>query len=221
MVPRWVKHDNGPTGGGTDGAQPWYERPVSRFWAGFGVASLIWGGGAAFAVLGLGYGPAPAESPEPAVAAEPLDAGVMAEEEPRRRPRRSRRGGETRAEATPTGEATTGDDLGEDEVRTLDMGASGGEQQLSSSQIEAAFDGGMGRIRRCLVLMAGEDEVTGRLTFGLRVAGDGQVRAVSLSGPRAATTGDAGECLRGAARALRFPSFDGPEMVVRYPLTLE
>ena len=103
----------------------------------------------------------------------------------------------------------------------LDMGAAGGEQQLSGAQIEAAFDGGMGRIRRCLVLMAGEDAVTGRLTFGLRVAGDGQVRAVSLSGPRAATTGDAGECLRGAARALRFPTFDGPEMVVRYPLTLE
>jgi hypothetical protein len=103
----------------------------------------------------------------------------------------------------------------------LDMGAAGGEQQLSGAQIEATFDGGVGRIRRCLVLMAGEDAVTGRLTFGLRVAGDGQVRAVSLSGPRAATTGDAGECLRGAARALRFPTFDGPEMVVRYPLTLE
>lgn len=195
---------------------------MSRFWAGFGVASLVWAGGAAFAVLGLGYGPAP-DSPEPVAAAAPPDAGVAeTEEAPRRRSRRRSPGrAETRAEATPTGEATTGDDLGEDELRTLDMSASGGEQQLSGAQIEGVFDGGMGRIRRCLVLMAGEDEVTGRLTFGLRVAGDGQVRAVSLSGPRAATTGDAGECLRGAARALRFPTFDGPEMVVRYPLTLE
>jgi hypothetical protein len=76
-------------------------------------------------------------------------------------------------------------------------------------------------VRRCLVLMAGDDPVRGRVTFGLRIAPTGQVRAVQLQGPAAATTGEAGDCLRAAARALRFPSFDGPEMVARYPLHLE
>lgn len=200
----------------------WYERRVSRFWAGFGVASVLWAGAAAYAVVGLGYAP-PVEPADPVAAApEPVEAPAAEEEEPTRRRRRVRRGPRAQQQqATPTGEATTGDDLGENEVRMLDMAGSGGEQQLSAAQIEAGFDAGMGRIRRCLVLMAGDDPVRGRLTFGLRVASSGEVRAVQLSGPAAATTGEAGDCLRSAARGIRFASFDGPEMVVRYPLTLE
>ena len=54
----------------------------------------------------------------------------------------------------------------------------GGEQQLTGGQIETAFDGAMGRIRRCFVLAAGDEPVRGRLTFGLRVAGSGRVTAV-------------------------------------------
>lgn len=195
---------------------------MSRFWAGFAVASVLWGAAAAYLVVVAGFGP-----PEEEIAAPIAEAPEVApdpEQEPeasprRRRGRRARRGSGTE-ERTPTGVATTGDDLGEDEMRTVDM-EGGGEQQLTSAQIEAGFDSGMGRIRRCLVLMAGSDPVTGRVTFGLRVASDGSVRAVQLSGPAAATTGEAGDCLRAAARAIRFDSFDGPEMVVRYPLTLE
>lgn len=197
---------------------------MSRFWAGFGVASVLWGAAAAYLVLVAGFAP-PGEELEAPLAEAPAD-DLEPEPEPEatprgRRGRRGRRvGGAAPEVRTPRGTATTGDDLREDEARTVDM-ERGGEQQLTGAQIEAGFDSAMGRIRRCLVLMAGSDPVTGRVTFGLRVASDGSVRAVQLSGPAAATTGEAGDCLRAAARGIRFPTFDGPEMVVRYPLTLE
>lgn len=195
---------------------------MSRFWAGFAVATVLFGAVAAYLFFGLGFGP-PTEI-RVAVSQSPADAGAPPpQEEARPRRRRGRRRGRARSRrgSTPSGNATSGDDLGEDDMRTIDMAGSGGEQQLRPAQIEAGFDGAMGGIRRCLVLIPGDAEVRGRLTFGLRISGSGQVRAVNLSGPRAATTGDAGACLRRAARQIRFDPFDGPEMIVRYPLTLE
>lgn len=195
---------------------------MSRFWGGFFAASVLWGAVGAYLFVVVGFAP-----PAP-VAIETADAGVQdagpEEEEPparrrrrrRRRPRRARQAAET-----PTGTATVGDDLREDEMRTLDMNGSGGEAQLSNAQVEAGFDSVMGRIRRCLVLIEGNDPVRGRLTFGMRIASTGRVEAVRLSGPRAATTGEAGSCLQSTARGIRFDAFDGPTMVVRYPLTLE
>ncbi|HJL18879.1 MAG TPA: hypothetical protein RMH99_24665 [Sandaracinaceae bacterium LLY-WYZ-13_1] len=196
---------------------------MSRFWAGFAVATALWVAGAAYLYFVAGFGPPP-EEPSEAIAEAPEAPEEAAAEEEEARPRRRRgrrRRARRRRQQTPSGTATVGDDLGEDEMRSLDMEGSGGEQQLSPRQIEAGFDGAMGSIRRCLVLMPGGDPVTGRLTFGLRVAGSGEVTRVRLSGPRAATTGEAGTCLQRAARQIRFDSFDGPEMVVRYPITLE
>jgi hypothetical protein len=195
---------------------------VSKFWAGFALSTVLWAGVTAYLAFGLGYGPPADEVVR--VAEAPVVEETPPEEEAA--PRRRRRGRRARANAapraeTPTGEATTGDDLGEGEMRTLDMGGTGGEQQLRPAQIEAGIDGAMGRIRRCLVLVEGDGEVRGRLVLGLRVGPDGRVRAVQLSGPRAVTTGEAGSCLSAAARNLQFDSFDGPEMVVRYPITLE
>lgn len=195
---------------------------MSRFWAGFAVASALWAGAAAYLWFGLGFGP-PEEEPI-AVAEAPVE--VEAEEDPAptkapRRRRRGRRGARADRGTTPTGNATVGDDLGEDEMRTVDMGGSGGEQQLSGAAIDRGFDSVMGGIRRCLVLIPGDAEVRGRVTFGLRIAGNGSVSRVSLSGPRAATTGECGACLTRTARSIRFDSFDGPDMVVRYPLDLE
>lgn len=184
------------------------------------MASVLWAAAAAYLYFALGFGP-PAEEPI-AVAeapAEVVEEPPPEETAPRRRRRRGARG--ARRGVTPTGNATTGDDLGEDEMRTLDMGESGGEQQLRGAQIDAGFDTVMGGIRRCLVLIPGDADVRGRVTFGLRIAPDGRVTRVSLSGPRAATTGECGECLQRTARSIRFDSFDGPEMVVRYPLDLE
>ena len=44
-------------------------------------------------------------------------------------------------------------------MRTLDMGGSGGEQQLSGAQIDRGFDSVMGGIRRCLVLIPGDEAI--------------------------------------------------------------
>ena len=193
--------------------------PVSRFWAGFAVATLLWAGAGAYLFYVEGFAPPAPEPDEPIAEAVEIEEAPEEEPEPRRRRRRRRRARDRGR--TPTGSATVGDDLGEDEMRTLDMGGTGGEQQLRPAQIEAGFDDGMGGIRRCLVLIEGGGEVRGRLTFGLRIAPNGTVERVRLSGPRAATTGEAGGCLRRAARGLRFDSFDGPPMVVNYPITLE
>jgi hypothetical protein len=199
---------------------------VTRFLAGFAVGSIIWGGAVAYLIVAEGYGPPPADEPE-SVEVAAADAPVTAEEEasPRRRRRRGSTGstgastGST--ERLPTGDATTGDDLGEGELRIIDGAGSGGEEQLTGAEIDHGFDTVMPRIRRCFILAAAEAEVTGRLTFGLRIAGSGHVSAVNLGGPAVLTTGDCGECLRDTARAIQFPTFDGPEMVVRYPITLE
>jgi hypothetical protein len=195
---------------------------VARFFLGFSVASALWGAGLAALHFGLGWGPPPLEE-------APVEVAVV-EDEPapeddaptgRRRRRRSGSGAGAGSGEVPTGDATIGDDLREGEMRTIDGEGTGGEAQLSGSQIEGAFDGAMGRIRRCFILAPGDEPVTGTLTFGLRIAGSGRVSAVNLSGPRALTAGEPGDCLRDAARGISFPSFDGPEMLVRYPITLE
>jgi hypothetical protein len=200
---------------------------VTRFLAGFAVASVVWGGLGAYLVVELGYGPPPTLEEEEAAVAVADAPTPEAPDAPRRG--RRRRGGAgasadssaTGSERAPTGDAVTGDDLGEGELRMIDGAGSGGEEQLSGAEIDHAFDGVMGRVRRCFVLAEGDTTPTGRLVFGLRIAGTGRVSAVNLSGPAALTSGDCGECLREAGRSMSFPSFDGPDMVVRYPITLE
>ncbi len=190
---------------------------MSKFVGGFLTASLLWGLGVALWASGVFE---PGEIETTAAPEVVDDAGV--EEEPgnmrRRRRRRGRRG--RRGGMVPTGNATTGDDLGSVD-RNLDLGASGGEEQLTSAEIERGMDGVFGRIRRCLVLAAGDEPVSGRLRFGLRIEPNGSVSRVRLSGPAVVTTGEAGSCLRTAARGARFDSFDGPPMVINYPITLD
>ncbi len=197
---------------------------VAKFLSGFGAATVLWLLVGVGLVVGLGWGPPapePVDEPDEVVVAE---TETPTPEQPTRRRRRPRRDGTSAAEGSdgvPSGEATTGDDLREGEMRTIDGEGSGGEAQLSGGQIESAFEGALPRIRRCFVLAAGDEPVTGRLTFGLRIRGSGEVSAVNLSGPAAVTTGECGDCLRTAARGIHFPSFDGPEMLARYPITLE
>jgi hypothetical protein len=199
---------------------------VTRFLAGFALGSILWGGLGAYLIFAEGYGPPTAEAPEVTEVAA-VDVPAESEEDEATPRRRRRRGGSgttdapSSSERLPTGDATTGDDLGEGELRIIDGAGTGGEEQLTGAEIDHAFDGAMPRVRRCFILAAAEAEVTGRLTFGLRIAGTGRVSAVNLAGPAVLTTGECGECLRDTARAIQFPSFDGPEMVVRYPITLE
>jgi len=189
-----------------------------RFLFGFGVASMLWG--AAFGMLyakgWLTFGDTSVKAAE-----TPVAAGDEAEGQERRRKRTRRPKGARVAEeghALPTGEATTGDDLDWDGTRRVDMAA--GEAQLSGAQIEAGFDGAMARIRRCLLLVPSDGEIAGTLTFGVRVGSDGTPRAVNLTGPAVVTSGESGICLRKAAEGIRFPAFDGPDMLFRFPITL-
>jgi hypothetical protein len=189
-----------------------YKPCVARFFLGFLVATVLYGAAAAvLAVKGLvSFGAAP-EPVAVAVAEQPeldLDPKKPKKKKAAPRPRTS-----------PSGSATTGDDLDWDGERQVDM--AGGEAQLTGSQIEAGFDSAMAKIRRCLVLVPAEGDVTGKLIFGMKVGSDGAPRAVNLSGPAVVTTGESGDCLRKAAQGIRFAKFSGPDTLFKYPITLQ
>jgi len=197
---------------------------VGRFIAGFAIATVLWGAAAGYAYYSGLLMPEPAQVAD--AGANDAAAEPEVREDRRRKRRRGRRGRKGRGRArdrgkAPQGDAVTGDDLDEDGPREVDLGTEGGEQQLSSAQIDAAFGSAMSRVRRCVLLAHEEADVRGRVVFGLRIRSSGQVGGVRLSGPAALTTGEAGGCMRRAARGVSFPSFDGPDMVVRYPVTFE
>lgn len=202
---------------------------MAKFLSGFGVSTALFVGLLAFLRFGLGWGPPPPVDDETVDDVEEIDEVEEApvEDHRGRRRRRQRRDGQSegrrseRSPGAPDRVATEGDDLREGEPRSLDLAGSGGEAQLSTRQIEAAFDTAMPRVRRCLVLAASDAPVRGQVVFAVRIRGSGDVSAVQLTGPAAVTTGEAGECLRTAIRGTRFPSFDGPEMLARFPMVLE
>lgn len=188
---------------------------MSRFLGGFFLASLLWAGLLYAQVTGIiSLGP---EEEAPAVAApEPDQEEDDAQDAPkarRKRPARPRR--------KLAGTATSGDELGGPGVRELNAAEGGGEGQLRQSEVEAGFDRAFPQVRRCLMLAASEDPITGRLIFGMRIAGSGQVTKVNLKGPAAITRSEAGDCMRDAVRRIHYRTFDGPDMVVHYPFTLE
>jgi hypothetical protein len=195
-----------------------YKAPVARFFSGFLTASLVWGGllfASARGYIDLGLTPAPEPEPLASVAVDD-DSAQAAQDKGKRR-----RGGGTKKRTLRSGDSSSGDDLGENDPRSLDVGASGGEEQLTGSEIERGFDGVFSQVRRCLILAASDDPVRGKVTFGLRVSGGGNVTAVNLNGPSSVTQGECGACLRKAAMSIRFRAFRGPDMIVHYPLTLE
>jgi hypothetical protein len=160
---------------------------------------------------------------EVAPADESAGAAATHEDEPAKRKRRGgrRTGGGAPKERRLTGSSTTGDDLGGPEARELNAAQGGGEEQLLGTEIEKGFDGVFPQVKRCLMLAAGDEPVSGKLVFGLRIAGQGGVTRVNLQGPSAITQGESGDCLRKAAKAIRFRSFNGPDMLVHYPITLQ
>jgi hypothetical protein len=174
-------------------------------------------GAHAAGLVDLGLLPADEMEPDAGVAiaddAEPEAPGK------KRRARGGKRGGKRGGRYT--GNSTSGDDLGGPDSRELAAATAGGEEQLMGSEIESGFDSVFPQVRRCLMLAAGDDVVTGKVVFGLRINGKGGVERVNLQGPSAVTQGEAGDCLRKAARAIRFRSFNGPDMLVHYPLTLQ
>ncbi len=189
---------------------------VGQFISGFIFASMLWGAASFLYVEGyLDRYLGDEEETEVVAAVEPEEDATQAQPRRKRRPKHKRR-----PKGAPRGNAVTGDDIGwDDNDRQIDL--EGGEEQLSGREIEQGFDSAFGGIRRCLFLVPGDGETRGKLVFGMRVNGDGRPTAVNLSGPASVTKGEAGACMRKAARGIRFASFDGPEMVFRYPIELE
>jgi len=197
---------------------------VLRFVAGFVAASLLWGGlvvGVKQGFINLDLSP-PEEDVEPE-----LVAAADAPEEDARDPKKKRKGkrragsGERGDSRRYEGESSVGDDLGGPDTRNLDVANAGGEEQLQGSEIERGFDQAMPSIRRCLILAASDEPVTGKLIFGVRIGGNGRVEKVNLKGPSAITQSEAGSCLTSATRGIQFRTFNGPAMLVNFPLTLE
>jgi len=193
---------------------------VLRFLAGFLAATLVWGGLVAAHVTGLvdlGLSRPEEAAPDAGVAAasdEPSEPGKK-----RRARGGGRRGG--KSDRRYVGDSTSGDDLGGPDSRELAADRAGGEEQLLGSEIEAGFDSVFPQVRRCLMLAAGDDVVSGKVVFGLRINGKSGVDRVNLQGPSAVTQGEAGDCLRKAAHGIHFRSFNGPDMLVHFPLTLQ
>lgn len=182
------------------------------------MASMLWGG------LGLAVSRGIIDIDlEPNAEEDVPDAGVAEEagEEPRAKRRRGARKRMARKDRRYSGQAKIGDDLGGPETRNLDVAQGGGEEQLLGSEIERGFDSVFPQVRRCLMLAAGDEPVSGKLVFGLRISGQSGVTRVNLQGPAAITRSEAGGCLRKAARGIRFRTFDGPDMLVHFPLSLE
>ena len=192
-----------------------------RFLAGFGVASVLWG---AFLFsykqgwIDISLEPEAPPADEASVTDAPADDGKGTPARSRKK-RAAAPAKKSRPDAC--GDSQTGDDLGENDAKNLNVGAAGGEEQLRGTEIEKGFDAVFGQVKRCLILAAGDEPAHGKVTFGLRISGEGKVTAVNLSGPSSVTQGDSGACLRKAASGMHFRTFNGPDMVVHYPLTLE
>lgn len=99
----------------------------------------------------------------------------------------------------------------------------GGEQQLSNTVIESTMGRSFGSIRRCIMLAQADRDtpVHGRMSIGMRIRPSGEVGAVKVSPPGPLASSDLGPCVRSVVGRIRFPRFDGRDMVVTYPVTLE
>lgn len=188
---------------------------MSRFLGGFFSASALWAAFVYALVTGLVEIPLASRAPATDAGVEPDDESTT--DKASRRSKYKRRG---RARGS-RGQGFAGDDLGGPDERELALGAAGGEEQLRSDEIDAQFDAIFPELRRCLFLAAADEPVTGKLVFGLRVSGSGGVTKVNLRGPSAITDSEAGSCMRRAAHGMRLRSFQGPDMLVHLPMTLE
>lgn len=190
---------------------------MPRFLAGFLTACLLWGG-LVFAysrgIIDIDLEP---NEPVPAEAAS-VEPALDDKPGPGKRKRTPRKG--VRKDRRLSGDALTGDDLGDPETRNLDVANAGGEEQLLGSEIERGFDSVMPQVRRCLVLVDTDEPVSGKVSFGLRISGQSGVTRVNLQGPAVITQSEAGDCLRKAARGIQFRRFNGPDMILQFPLTL-
>lgn len=164
------------------------------------------------------------------VAAAPAEESTARGKGRRRRP--GRRGAGTGGDGDGAGSPTADereraeDWNGSDDIdlppQEIDM-EHGGERQLSNTVIESTMGKSFGSIRRCIMLAQSDREtpVRGRMKIGMRIRPTGEVGAVKVTPPGALASSDLGPCVRSVVGRIRFPRFDGRDMVVTYPVTLE
>ncbi len=99
----------------------------------------------------------------------------------------------------------------------------GGERQLSNTVIESTMGKSFGSIRRCILIAQSDREtpVHGRMSIGMRIRPTGEVGAVKVTPPGPLASSDLSPCVRSVVGRIRFPRFDGRDMVVTYPVNLE
>jgi hypothetical protein len=200
---------------------------MTRFLLGALVASVVWAGllfaqaGGVIDILGScdeeAGEAADAGAIETAAAEEP-------EGDPRRKKRKKRRPGRGKRPAGvayAAGDGVVGDDIGDVGDQELAMGEAGGQEQLSTAQIDRGIDTVWNGIQRCLVLVPSDLPATGKVVLGMHIAPSGKVTKVGLRGPNPIVQGESGACIRRAVKSIRYPGFDGPEMVAHYPIVFE
>jgi hypothetical protein len=197
---------------------------VLRFLAGFLAASVLWGGfllAYSRGLININLEPSAKEDAAEADDTGSEDPSTTGGKATGRKKKAAHGQRSARKDHKYTGEATTGDDLGGPEAHNLEAANAGGEEQLQGHEIEQGFDGVFPQVKRCLILAAGDEPLSGKIVFGLRISGHGGVTKVNLQGPSAITRSEAGDCLRKAAQGIHFRSFNGPDMLVHFPLTLQ
>ncbi len=203
---------------------------MKGFFFGFFTASLL-GVAALYAQSNglISFFPQRGDAREALSTDESTDGEVAADEikKPKRRRRPGRRRGKARSQRQgapganyDTSQVTVGDDLDGRSPRELSMGA-GAEEQLGAAEIERGIDRVFRGIQRCLILVPSDAPATGRVTLGMHIAPTGKVTKVNLKGPATIARGEPGACIRKTVRSIRYPSFDGPDMVVHYPIEFE
>ena len=202
---------------------------MRQFLIGVLVSSIVWIGvlyAQSQGVLTVFAKPTDTEQPDTdtGVAIVDTDFGPPKPEKRVRKKRRGRNAGRRQPPIADdlgyeTGDGQVGDDLNAGE-RAVSMNG-GGESQLSNGEIEAAIDRRFNGIERCLTLMPPDAPTTGKLVLGINISGSGSVTRVNLSGPNAMIKGESGACFRRIVSGMKFRSFNGPDMIVHYPITFE
>lgn len=197
---------------------------MKLFFGGFFAASILWAGILWAQSTGAISLFEPDDSEQAAAYLDekdrPPENGETQKRKGRGRGRRSKRA-RNAAPSYPLGDGMSGDDLGAPGARALAMGQIGGEEQLSEDEINKGIDRVFNGIERCLVLVPSAAPTTGKVVVGMHIANNGQVTKVNLKGPKALVGGEAGACIRRVVKTIRFPDFDGPDMVAHYPITFE
>lgn len=200
---------------------------MGKFILGFVTASVIWGAALlaqATGLLDFGGNSETADFLSTDTASDTVaGSGDQTKAVKKRIKRRGQKRGEFMKKSGvryETGVGHIGDDLGMPGARELSMGA-GGEDQLSSAEIDAGIDRVFNGIQRCLILVPNEAPAVGKVVVGMKISPSGAVNGVDLSGPNIIIKGDSGSCIRRAVKSIRFRSFNGPEMFVHYPIVFE